>query len=259
MAAISGVEPTIARFLSAGGNPDASDGEGRTLLHLAASRGHNTLYRLLLDAGASVSLVDRKGHDAITMALASGSAATTELIAERMKPSEGMASGGNSVTSEASPIPGFFSDVEAFGNDCPASGRLDAGQLPSIPESPVALDLEEGLSADPPQQELAFEGWLGSMASLDKGSHDPGGFQVDAGLQADPPPGTIRPGDVDHLLSMYSRLISKSVGISVQDRHGLRRPGAEVVQRDQSRGTGLNALGAMHMPTEHESRSEGGD
>jgi len=73
MAALTGVDSTVRAFLQKGGLPDTTDVEGRSLLHLAASRGNASVCRLLLDAGASPSLADQKGQNALDVALASGS------------------------------------------------------------------------------------------------------------------------------------------------------------------------------------------
>ena len=86
VAAISGVVVTVARFLAGGGNPNDADEEGRTLLHLAASRGHHSLCKMLLDAGASVLMLDKKGNDVFTSAKASGSEETIELIKDQVNP-----------------------------------------------------------------------------------------------------------------------------------------------------------------------------
>lgn len=134
MAAISGVVPTIARFLSAGGSLNAEDGEGRTLLHLAASRGHHALCRLLLNAGASLSLADRKGNDALAMALASGSQATIELILSRVSLVNGSTSGSASAEITHSNDRQWAATATEFQGS--ASSRVEMDLPPTVPGYP---------------------------------------------------------------------------------------------------------------------------
>lgn len=80
MAALAGVEQTIRHFLSRGGAPDSTDDEGRSLLQLAASRGHVGICRLLLDAGASPGMFNGSGGDLPAGTIRSGPAGVDRLI-----------------------------------------------------------------------------------------------------------------------------------------------------------------------------------
>jgi RNA polymerase primary sigma factor len=80
MGAVSGVDATIQAFLRKGGCPDSVDAEGRTLIRIAAEKGHSSICRLLLEAGADPRRPDRRGIDALQAASGSGSADTIALI-----------------------------------------------------------------------------------------------------------------------------------------------------------------------------------
>lgn len=59
-----------------------ADDDGRSLLHLAASRGHTDICRLLFESGASPGVVDRSGRGILAEALGSGSMETAALCKE---------------------------------------------------------------------------------------------------------------------------------------------------------------------------------
>lgn len=73
MAALAGVEQTIRHFLNRGGAPDSTDDEGRSLLQLAASKGHVGICRLLIEAGASSGIPNGSTRDLQVEAISSGS------------------------------------------------------------------------------------------------------------------------------------------------------------------------------------------
>lgn len=86
MAALNGVEATVRLYLDQGNNINATDGKGRTLLMLAASRGHVGLCRILLEAGARLDLVDQHGCDVLAMAQAGTGEDVLALLREYSRP-----------------------------------------------------------------------------------------------------------------------------------------------------------------------------
>jgi len=82
LAALSGASASLAVHIARGGDINATDGGGRTPLMLSASRGHLEACRLLLEAGADVSIRDEFGFDAHTIALQSGAADVVSLLHE---------------------------------------------------------------------------------------------------------------------------------------------------------------------------------
>lgn len=80
MAALSGVEQTIARFLKQGGSPGSVDEEGRSLLYLAASRGRIGVCQILIEAGAPPWVGDKNGTGVLAAAIKSGSLETVVVI-----------------------------------------------------------------------------------------------------------------------------------------------------------------------------------
>ncbi|MDP2875393.1 MAG: sigma-70 family RNA polymerase sigma factor [Holophaga sp.] len=103
MAALSGVEQTIIRFLRQGGLPGSVDEEGRSLLHLAASRGRIRVCQLLFEAGASPWVVDKNGNDLLGTAIKSGSSETVALIREYLKSDPCLLFTGNGTQEEDNP------------------------------------------------------------------------------------------------------------------------------------------------------------
>lgn len=64
---------------------NAEDGDGKTALHIAASKGNELLLPLLLKAGADVSLHDHSGSTAYSTATSFNKPAVASMLAERMK------------------------------------------------------------------------------------------------------------------------------------------------------------------------------
>ena len=80
MAASSGVHAAVRLRLNRGDDVNATDGIGRTALHLAATRGHLQTCRVLLDAGIDLAARTREGDDARALALAGGHVEVVALI-----------------------------------------------------------------------------------------------------------------------------------------------------------------------------------
>ena len=62
----------VEHYLRRGQDVNATDARGRTLLLIAAAKGHAQLCRLLIDAGADASLRDSEGIDALSAATRNG-------------------------------------------------------------------------------------------------------------------------------------------------------------------------------------------
>lgn len=68
LAVVSGACPLVRLHIERGSDVNALDGDGRTLLMLAASKGHLEVCGLLLDAGADPTVIDKDGNDALAIA-----------------------------------------------------------------------------------------------------------------------------------------------------------------------------------------------
>ena len=62
----------VSAFLQAGSPVDPLDKMKKTPLHLAAEGGHTKTASLLIERGASVTLTNNVGHNALTIALKHG-------------------------------------------------------------------------------------------------------------------------------------------------------------------------------------------
>lgn len=58
----------VARLLTAGANPEARDGQGRTALHVAAFTSHAAAARALVAGGAQANALDAQRYDIVTIA-----------------------------------------------------------------------------------------------------------------------------------------------------------------------------------------------
>lgn len=80
MAAMAGLEQPILKFLAAGGQVECADQDGRSLLWLAASRGHSTICSTLIRRGANILARDSKGLSVAEAASRSGSNPTIAVV-----------------------------------------------------------------------------------------------------------------------------------------------------------------------------------
>jgi len=139
MAALTGVDATIRAFLQKGGSPDTTDEEGRSILQIAAAKGHVSVCRLLLEAGATPLIKDNRGVDAPGAAQASGSEVVLALIRDYL------ASGFN-----GGAVP---EQVETIEIGPPASGTatIEVELSPQLQRSELNLDplAKQGSSQDP--------------------------------------------------------------------------------------------------------------
>ncbi len=84
-AAVSGNVAMLEFVLNTGGHLTATFGEGWTLLHLAAARGHMDATKHLLDAGLNAAIVSPKGLTATEVARKSGHKALADFLAAQEK------------------------------------------------------------------------------------------------------------------------------------------------------------------------------
>ena len=80
MAVIAGVETAVRLHVRRGDDLDARDERGLTPLMIAASKNRGAICRLLLESGASPSIEDLMGRDALAIAMATGSTDATTII-----------------------------------------------------------------------------------------------------------------------------------------------------------------------------------
>ena len=71
-AASAGSKASVELYIRKGYDINATDSKGRTLLLLAAARGHADICRLLIDRGADPAVCDPGGHDALSVAAKNG-------------------------------------------------------------------------------------------------------------------------------------------------------------------------------------------
>lgn len=88
MAVIAGVGSVVRMHISRGDDFDARDVAGLTPLMLAASKDRANVCKVLIEAGANLTLCDPAGRDALTIARASGSREAVEALSAAMFPPE---------------------------------------------------------------------------------------------------------------------------------------------------------------------------
>ena len=109
LAVLSGAQPAVRIHVQRGVDLNATDGEGRSPLMLAALKGHIEICRLLLEAGADPTLVGRDGKDALTLALGNGRSGIGSMIRDYLSPSNGRA---DSVAPPLANVAGEVLEVE---------------------------------------------------------------------------------------------------------------------------------------------------
>lgn len=82
MAVVSGVTTAVKLHLSRNNDVNSTDEKGMSLLMFAAIKGHGETCRLLLDAGADPSLVNKDGMDALALAKKHGKEDSEKAITE---------------------------------------------------------------------------------------------------------------------------------------------------------------------------------
>ena len=84
LAVLAGSKSAIGIHVRRGDDLNACDGEGRSLLMLAATKGGVDACRILLDAGADIALIDAKGNDALLLAINCGHKEVESLLRSRI-------------------------------------------------------------------------------------------------------------------------------------------------------------------------------
>lgn len=80
LAVLSGATSAVSFHLQRGIDINAKDGEGKSALILASSRGHLNVCRLLLESGADIAAVDKQGRTALDVATGTGQLELRELM-----------------------------------------------------------------------------------------------------------------------------------------------------------------------------------
>lgn len=104
----------IGTSLSSGIDPNCSNFDGRTALHVAASEGHIDIVRLLVSNGVLVSQKDRWGHTALSEAQSNFHTEVTEILHEKALNDVNIASLNESTRSMSLEFPGI--DPELYVN-----------------------------------------------------------------------------------------------------------------------------------------------
>ncbi len=131
LAVLSGAQPTVRFHIHRGVNVNLRDGDGRSPLMLAALKGHIEICRLLLDAGADPTLVDRDGKDAFTLALGNGWNGAGAVIRECLPSSHGHA---DPVEPQSASAAGEILEIAPDSAD---EGTLDVSNWEEEVESPA--------------------------------------------------------------------------------------------------------------------------
>ena len=89
LAASAGSRRPVEHYLSRGQDVNATDARRRTLLQIAAAKGHAHLCRLLIEAGADTSLKDSEGTDALSAAIRNGQEEAEAVLRASVAPATG--------------------------------------------------------------------------------------------------------------------------------------------------------------------------
>ncbi|XP_024522828.1 protein DOG1-like 3 [Selaginella moellendorffii] len=81
--ALEGNVNTLRKVLARGADPSAADSDGRTALHMAASKGHSECVDMLINAGANVNKKDNFGMTPLLAALKGGHDVAADLLVEK--------------------------------------------------------------------------------------------------------------------------------------------------------------------------------
>jgi len=84
MAVLNNIPQTVLLFLSRGESVNAIDDKGRSLLMLAAGRGHADLCKILIEAGAETRTRDNEDNDALAIAMSNGHEEVGALLREHV-------------------------------------------------------------------------------------------------------------------------------------------------------------------------------
>lgn len=117
VAVLSGDRPLLLDLIMLDGNPDVTDGSGRTLLHHAAETGNLDIARLLLELGADPNLRDKTGCIALHWALLEGHDAVADLLVDAGSDLDVADSGGYS--------PGTLMDADLLAAELSLLFRTD--------------------------------------------------------------------------------------------------------------------------------------
>lgn len=79
-AVVGGDAEEVARLLKAGASPNAENSEGFTALHFTALSGNAGIAAILIAKGASVTLTDKNGQSATTIAQKRGHREVADLL-----------------------------------------------------------------------------------------------------------------------------------------------------------------------------------
>ena len=122
LAVLAGIEPAVRLRIAKGDDVNATDGNGRSPLILAASKGHIGMCRILLEAGANAAVTDAKGIDALSIAVTTGRSELEALLRNHLPNAEASvreAALSTVATQGAEHAPSDIAGDSPVGNDHP--------------------------------------------------------------------------------------------------------------------------------------------
>src|SRR5665213_260871 len=147
LAILTGVQSAVRLYLDAGGDVNATDGKGQSLLILAASKGHSGICRLLLDAGADPSLTGNDRRDVFAVTQACGYPEILDML-RRGRPTAEEPDSEHRLTAASAPTATFLSQIERDREDGPFSMGDDLSAWEDDKASPPPVsDFEVHASA----------------------------------------------------------------------------------------------------------------
>ena len=150
LAASVGSRRPVEHYLRKGQDVNATDARGRTLLLIAAAKGHAQLCRLLIEAGADASLQDSDGIDALSAAIRNGRGEAEAVLRAFVSPALGASTDSTTAGTTADTDDGDLANWEELPESPPpadnAALRPDARRLQNRISRHAAIDTDDDWS-----------------------------------------------------------------------------------------------------------------